>query len=623
MKKLVYLVMLIALVLQSFAPAIDVLAKEAEQLPIGGGQGQVDFQEDATATPTPSITPEDESVPSETPTPQDEATAFLTETPLASETPLETETVTPTETPQPPTAEASLTPTPSPTDGADLAGQPYQILLEANPEFISSGGQVNLQWQVIGKNLEGLDLVFWLPDDVSLKTDKKQAQEAEQPTEIHRIPAEEKGSLHFEVSAEAEMPVLIAAFLLPQDVDEKSILFMDTEPLAQAQIALLEKMAISRKGGRVAGLNGKVKVDFPDGALGEAAEVFIHRPLPESMPPHSLSGRPFEINARDAAGKQVQRKFREFVEIEVSYADLDVPEALEGDLYLYWYNPETDTWEALTTSVDRDRKVLRSRTDHFTVFDIGVNDWQASKLPTLDAFQVSTFTGAASYAFPIEVPPGPGGLQPSLALNYNSQVVDQSTVRTQASWVGMGWSLDVGSITWDSREHVAYLADDSYMLNINGVSSRIISDGTSYRLADENYWRLSYANGIWTVWDKVGNKYFFEPKLYLYEAYSDCNEFIPGYRKYPYDFRLTKVQNIHGQEIQYYYETETKDLEFPAWRGYSNKCDTWRDYPVETAVYLKTITYANGLNRIRFDRQPRQDYPQEWATDGAYHSFER
>ena len=32
----------------------------------------------------------------------------------------------------------------------------------------------------------------------------------------------------------------------------------------------------------------------------------------------------------------------------------------------------------------------------------------------------------------------PAELQPSVSLNYNSQVVDQSTLNTQASWVGMG-----------------------------------------------------------------------------------------------------------------------------------------------------------------------------------------
>jgi hypothetical protein len=121
---------------------------------------------------------------------------------------------------------------------------------------------------------------------------------------------------------------------------------------------------------------------------------------------------------------------------------------VEENLYLHWYNAQTGEWEPLPTDVNRATKTLEAVTTHFTVFDIDVNNWQASHLPTVDSFQVSSFTGAATYSLPIVVPPGPGGFQPSLVLNYNSQVVDQSTTLTQAS--GWGWAgLDTGSIELD------------------------------------------------------------------------------------------------------------------------------------------------------------------------------
>jgi RHS repeat-associated protein len=52
-------------------------------------------------------------------------------------------------------------------------------------------------------------------------------------------------------------------------------------------------------------------------------------------------------------------------------------------------------------------------------------------------------SGAFTYAYPMTVPPAPGGLQPGLELGYDSGVIDAQTAATQpqASWVGDGWTL--------------------------------------------------------------------------------------------------------------------------------------------------------------------------------------
>ncbi|MGB0514599.1 MAG: glycosyltransferase, partial [Wenzhouxiangellaceae bacterium] len=104
----------------------------------------------------------------------------------------------------------------------------------------------------------------------------------------------------------------------------------------------------------------------------------------------------------------------------------------------------------------------------------GAQDWEAARLPTVEAFQVSQFTGASTYNMPIWVPPGPGGLQPSLALSYNGQVVDGATGHTQASWAGMGWSLDTGYIQRNQQGTPSDFSDDTFSIVANGVSGMLI-----------------------------------------------------------------------------------------------------------------------------------------------------
>ncbi|MBN2737672.1 MAG: VCBS repeat-containing protein, partial [Spirochaetales bacterium] len=101
-------------------------------------------------------------------------------------------------------------------------------------------------------------------------------------------------------------------------------------------------------------------------------------------------------------------------------------------------------------------------------------------------------SGAFNYSVPIEVPPGTGGIQPNLSLNYNSQGGN--------GFLGMGWSLGGLSVitrdtsydvTWnDSTDHFVYngqklIPDNSnpvlqntfYTENYNGQRIRVVRDG--------------------------------------------------------------------------------------------------------------------------------------------------
>ncbi len=76
------------------------------------------------------------------------------------------------------------------------------------------------------------------------------------------------------------------------------------------------------------------------------------------------------------------------------------------------------------------------------VAEVGSTD-PAGWTPTFHDPTVALYNGAASYNYPLLIPPGPAGLQPNLSLNYNSSGSNGIRGRhTQGDPFGWGWQLD-------------------------------------------------------------------------------------------------------------------------------------------------------------------------------------
>ena len=65
----------------------------------------------------------------------------------------------------------------------------------------------------------------------------------------------------------------------------------------------------------------------------------------------------------------------------------------------------------------------------------------ASWTPSFNPPTVSLFQGSATYGYPIAVPPGPGGFQPSLNLTYNSGQSNGVISKQQSGPLGWGWHM--------------------------------------------------------------------------------------------------------------------------------------------------------------------------------------
>ncbi len=70
-----------------------------------------------------------------------------------------------------------------------------------------------------------------------------------------------------------------------------------------------------------------------------------------------------------------------------------------------------------------------------------------------DPFEVGLGGGALTARYPIDVPAGPGGLMPPISLAYDSAAVSgQHNPQGAAPWVGEGWNLSFGAISWAEHQ---------------------------------------------------------------------------------------------------------------------------------------------------------------------------
>ncbi len=102
----------------------------------------------------------------------------------------------------------------------------------------------------------------------------------------------------------------------------------------------------------------------------------------------------------------------------------------------------------------------------------------------LGNYDISEKTGAATYTFPIDVPPGRNGMKPALALSYSSRA-------PLRGGIAAGWSLQLPSITLDTSSGT--LGEVRFMATLGGAAGRLVEvndtpvySGTTYRVEQDS-----------------------------------------------------------------------------------------------------------------------------------------
>jgi RHS repeat-associated protein len=119
-----------------------------------------------------------------------------------------------------------------------------------------------------------------------------------------------------------------------------------------------------------------------------------------------------------------------------------------------------------------------------------------------EAFHSDLFTGAATFGVPIALPPGVNGMTPALTLGYNSG--------SGNSWVGVGWSLEVGFVARSSRNPSGYVIAVPGGLVSEMVAVGVDANGVGeYRTRVDSFLRIVFNGTSWTTWDKSGRRHYF------------------------------------------------------------------------------------------------------------------
>jgi YD repeat-containing protein len=163
------------------------------------------------------------------------------------------------------------------------------------------------------------------------------------------------------------------------------------------------------------------------------------------------------------------------------------------------------------------------------------------------------FSGAATYAYPIEVPPGTHGLQPTIMLSYNSQAALQ-----RPGVVGSGWALNQNYIYRDVNGTPSDASDDKFLFVFENNLYELIYNPqdrqwhteVDYHFRIQNITStLNTGKTAWLLTTTDGTQYRFGTN-------PDAEVFSNQARGYAVRWNQDQVTDTFGNTISYTY---TKD----------------------------------------------------------------
>lgn len=421
------------------------------------------------------------------------------------------------------------------------------------------------------------------------------------------------------------------------DIESKQSDTKPTQPATTGQGMLLAKGHVSTSKPAAIGSDG-VALFIDSGAVNGNVDISIlatteanSGTIPEHMQNLTPNGAVYRMLPDG-------QKFEKDITIAMHYDSTALPYGYTADdIYTFFYNEQTALWQKVERdSVDTERQIVYSRTNHFTDYINGVlkvpeNSDVASYTPTsisdlkaadpmegitLIAPPEANNQGTANLSYPLSIPAGRNGMQPNLSVNYSSA--------GGSGILGIGWSLPISEISVDTRRGVPLfdntLETETYALDgdvlvtsytdANGLmhlnkpayaspwKSRVTTGELQFYPRVEGSFRrivrhgTSPSNYYWVVTDKNGTKYFY--------GLSD-NGRLKDAAGHIARWCLQRVEDSYGNTVTYNYTTRIYTIP-----GSSN---TARQILLSNISYIgNRSTRENGHYNLKFNYSSSDKY---------------
>ena len=378
---------------------------------------------------------------------------------------------------------------------------------------------------------------------------------------------------------------------------------------------------------------GDMRLSGEAGSLKEKTELTIDGLDTNVLPP--MNAGMINVTADYAAYRMLPHGmiFNKDIEVVLPYDTTLLPMGFTAnDIMTYYYDEQYGRWiEIERDSVDMINHLIISKVNHFTDFINAVI--KTPEMPETSAYVPTTMSdikaanpleginlmqpptannnGTANMNYPLEIPAGRNGMQPNLALTYNSGGGN--------GWMGLGWDISIPAITvetrWGVPRYNTSLESEVYVLGgeqlvtkdsdnfnpmphrtdvwqsrmpegtqfyprVNEVFDSIVRHGTN----PTNYWwSVTDRNGITNYYGKQHGPDAMDPNSVLRDANGNIAHWA-----------LTESVDPYGNNVRYYYDI-VHDSGVP---GSSND---------GIQIYISSITYTGtdteeGKYEVSFDR---------------------
>lgn len=336
-------------------------------------------------------------------------------------------------------------------------------------------------------------------------------------------------------------------------------------------------------GGRVTSGDGGLSIGLMPGFIPETDTVRIEiSRLPNGDPRAYRDGHPLPYTyaltaTRELGGQSVEAFAKDAALVwDVSPSALQAAGISGFPLQVFTYNEQKQKWEPVRTQWNPDTNQLVATTPHFSLYTVDpIFEKVKNYVPSVQNFEVDLQSGASTIQYPLNLPPGPGGFGPKVALSYNSGNVDRVDAAQQGSSpVGWGWSLSTSYIA-ASQHHFDEGAgcptpsptpEPNYhpwsaSIVVDGINGNLVKGEDGYwHTANEGFARIQYIEGVedpptttarttdsWIAWGKDGTKHEFNQNALVGDA---CT----GGARTTYKWMLGRSTDVHGNVINYTYK---------------------------------------------------------------------